>query len=124
MAKQDYPNSAVAFVNDRDRKSERDPHLKGSGSLDCPHCGQRIEFWLSVWSKVGAKAGTFLSLSLRPKNEAGASSPPSAQGAGDDAERNVARTLEAWTQRGVFKTTTTPPQDLDETFPPRNDRNR
>jgi hypothetical protein len=69
MATRDFPNSAVLFVNDR-RKNERDADLKGSGTLDCPHCGRRVELWLSAWRKTGGRAGKFLSLSFRPKDEA------------------------------------------------------
>ena len=62
----DYPNSGVLFANDR-KTGERSADLKGSGTLDCPHCGQRVELWLNAWRKVGQRAGSYLSLSLRPK---------------------------------------------------------
>jgi hypothetical protein len=76
MADRDYPNSAIAFVNDRDRKSDRDPHLKGNGSIECPFCNERVEFWLSVWRKTGARAGEFLSLSLRAKTGGAVNTAP------------------------------------------------
>jgi hypothetical protein len=70
----DYSNRGVLFVNDR-RSGERDPDLKGNGSLNCPNCGQRVEFWVNAWNKIGAKAGKFLSLSFRAKTGAAAGSP-------------------------------------------------
>ena len=70
MANRDYPNSGILFNNDRDRRTDRDPDLKGKADVDCPLCGQRIDFWLSAWRKVGQRAGEFLSLSFRAKTGA------------------------------------------------------
>jgi hypothetical protein len=76
VTSQNYSNNAIAFVNDRDRKTDRDPHLKGNGSIDCPNCGRHVEFWLSIWRKTGQRAGEFLSLSFRCKETAAATTTP------------------------------------------------
>lgn len=67
----DYPDSGILFSNDH-KNSERDPDHRGSGNLDCPKCGHRIELWLSAWRRQGRKAGEFISVSFRPKDHAAA----------------------------------------------------
>jgi hypothetical protein len=115
MATKDYPNSAVLFVNDRRKNGDRDPDLKGSGTLDCPHCKRRVELWVSAWRKTGGRAGKFLSLSFRPKGEAppahsdcdfdldvlGPGANPTTPPERDDdaASRNVNAQLAAWANR-------------------------
>jgi hypothetical protein len=60
MAK-DYPNSGILFVNDR-KKESKHPDYQGELDVD------GVKYWLSGWKKQGAK-GTFLSLSVKPKED-------------------------------------------------------
>jgi uncharacterized protein (DUF736 family) len=59
MADYDNTNRGVLFINDR-KQSDKHPDYKGSINVG----GQ--EFWLSAWTKTGAK-GEFISLSIEPK---------------------------------------------------------
>lgn len=70
----DYPNSGTLWRNDR-KVEERDRDHKGDGRLDCPHCGARIELWLSAWNKTARTGAQFLSLSFRPKDPSAAPLP-------------------------------------------------
>jgi hypothetical protein len=66
-SERDYPNSGILFKEDRPQgNSPRD--YKGTGDIDCPHCGGRFQFWISSWIKQGKK-GKFMSLSFKAKDE-------------------------------------------------------
>lgn len=66
----DNTNSGVLF-NNREAKgdNERAPDYKGSINVN----GE--EFWLSAWIKEGQK-GKFMSLSIKPKEQAPAKQAP------------------------------------------------
>jgi hypothetical protein len=79
----DYPNTALLFVNDRKRSGDTRDY-QGSGELTCPHCGEAFGVWLSGWRKQG-KHGPFLSLSFKAKDTAPARKPqPAASPEPDD----------------------------------------
>jgi hypothetical protein len=63
----DYPNSGILFRDDK-KQSDRDRDYKGTGDIDCPHCGGRLQFWISGWIKQGRK-GKFISFSFKAKEE-------------------------------------------------------
>ncbi len=58
-------NTFTLFLNDKKEKDSQ-PDYKGSGLID------NTEVWVAGWKKKGKK-GTFLSCSIQPKDEAGAS---------------------------------------------------
>lgn len=58
----DNTNRGVLFKNDR---KEQDNHPDYKGSINVGG----VEFWLSAWIKEGQK-GKFMSLSIKPKEEA------------------------------------------------------
>lgn len=70
MADFDNTNRGVLFTNDR-KQGEKHPDYKGSINV-----GGK-EFWLSAWSKSGAK-GPFLSLSIEAKDAQSGESKPAA----------------------------------------------
>ena len=80
----DYPNSGILFRSDHKRPGDaRDRDYRGDGRIDCPHCGETIEIWLSGWVKQG-KRGPFLALSLKPKDAPPQDRPAAPEPAPDD----------------------------------------
>ena len=79
MPEYDNTNSGVLFVNDK-RETEKHPNMKGTINIE------GVEYWLSAWTKHGAKAGKFLSLSVTPKEQ---KAEPKRYGGGQD--RNAPR---------------------------------
>jgi uncharacterized protein (DUF736 family) len=68
MAEFDPTNRGSVFINDKKEK-EKDPDYRGSLNVN----GQ--DFWVSGWKKVGKSGQTFLSLSVREKEERQSSQP-------------------------------------------------
>ena len=60
----DNNNRGVLF-SERDKKT-KDDDLDYSGSIDI----DGAEYWLSAWIKTSKKGNKFLSLSVKPKDEA------------------------------------------------------
>lgn len=79
MPEYDNTNRGVLFKNDR---KESDKHSDYRGSINVG--GQ--EFWLDAWIKKGQK-GTFMSLSVKPKNAAPAKQAQRAKPAAADDDR-------------------------------------
>jgi len=71
--KKSYPNSALVFTN-RDKEGEKDPDIKGSGEINCPHCQRGFALWVNGWRNEGAK-GKYLRLTLRAKDDRPARDP-------------------------------------------------
>lgn len=68
MTKQyDDTNRGALFKNDR---KELDNHPDYKGSINC----DGVDYWLSAWIKEGQK-GKFMSLSIKPKDEAPKAAP-------------------------------------------------
>lgn len=71
MAQQyDNKNRGVLFKNDR-KEQDNHPDYKGQINID------GVEYWLSSWIKRSDK-GTFMSLSVKPKDDAPAKPKPKA----------------------------------------------
>lgn len=64
----DRGNYALVFQNTR-REKENDPQYTGNGEIACPYCGNVAKYWVSGWKKISQKAGDFLSLTFRQKEE-------------------------------------------------------
>lgn len=67
MTQYDNTNRGVLFKNDK-REQDNHPHYRGSINVN----GE--EFWLSAWLKESEK-GKFMSLSVKPKEDAPAAKP-------------------------------------------------
>ena len=80
VADNDYPNSGILFVNDRQRGGTKDPDRTGNGEIECPHCRKRISFFVNAWLKVGRSGAKFLSLSFKPKDPGASRTAASADG--------------------------------------------
>ena len=78
-----YVNNGILFCNDR-KSGERDRDHKGEGNIDCPHCGTRIELWLSGWIKTARNGAKFLTLAFKPKD-----APQQAQRYDNDADADI-----------------------------------
>jgi hypothetical protein len=74
MAKETYeskPNRGVLFRNkDKDPAKENDRDYQGSVNVE------GVDYWISGWIKESDKAGKYMTLSLKPKNEAAAEKKP------------------------------------------------
>ncbi len=52
-----FPNTARPELSD----------MNGQITIQCAHCDQVTDFWMSGWRKVTKAGGKYLSLALRPK---------------------------------------------------------
>jgi hypothetical protein len=70
MAKQQYDNSnAGALFKNSEKENHNHPDYRGSLNVG------GAEFWISAWLKTSKKGLKFLSLAVKPKNEAAESKP-------------------------------------------------
>lgn len=74
----DDSNTGSLFDNDR-KESERHPDYTGSVIVVCPHCGQRSEWWASVWNKIAKSGREWKSLALKYKDAQQNSEQPKRQ---------------------------------------------
>ena len=79
----DYDNTNTgALFNNKDKNEEHPSwaDYEGSAETQCAHCGKNSTFWLSARikkAKKGKREGeTFLSLSLKPKQQKETPSAP------------------------------------------------
>jgi hypothetical protein len=78
--KWDNVNKGAMFKNDR-KVTAQHPDRRGQAIVVCPHCKNRVEFWLAGWLMKGKASGkTFLSLAFTAKEE------PRAQVSDEDDE--------------------------------------
>ena len=65
MTTYDNTNRGALFKNDkRNHDDDSAPHYKGSVNID------GTEFWLSAWIKTSKAGDKYMSLSVRPKDDA------------------------------------------------------
>lgn len=69
----DNTNSGALFRNDNKQQPNHPDH-RGQQTVQCPHCGEKSDFWLSAWIKTaGPQAknpgSKFFSLALTPKDD-------------------------------------------------------
>ena len=48
----DNLNRGSLFKNENRTEENNQPHAKGSLEVDCPHCKEVSQFWMSAWTKV------------------------------------------------------------------------
>jgi hypothetical protein len=68
MAFENRPNSGVLFQNKNKGNNEKAPNLKGNALLELED-GSTVELDLAAWTKQSDKAGKWLSLSVKLKQE-------------------------------------------------------
>ena len=61
-----YQNTGSLSKNKR-KEQEKHPDMRGPATINCPHCGETSEFWVSGWFKIGRDAARFISMGFRPK---------------------------------------------------------
>jgi len=74
MPEFDDTNRGVLFKNrDKDAEHPNWEDYGGNLNIECPHCGQKSDHWLSAWIKVAKKGKlkgkSFMSLSAKPKKD-------------------------------------------------------
>jgi hypothetical protein len=70
-AYENKPNRGVLFRNkDKDPAKENDRDYQGSVNVE------GVDYWISGWIKESDKAGKYMTLSLKPKNEAATAKKP------------------------------------------------
>ena len=77
MEEKIWPNSGRIFKNEK-REKETHANGRGEGEVTCPHCQNRVLFFIDSWIKQGAK-GVWSSLAFKVKDkQPGASAPQGA----------------------------------------------
>jgi hypothetical protein len=76
-----YPNSGALFKN-KQKKSDKSPDYYGSLDVN------GVDYDLSAWLKANDK-GTFMSLSIRPKQERQPQSSPPAQNKAPEQDQDI-----------------------------------
>jgi hypothetical protein len=69
MSRREYDNRNTGTFGRNERK-EKDTHPDVSGSLtiECPHCAEQFDMWLSAWKKERRSDGApFYSVALKDK---------------------------------------------------------
>jgi len=86
MAYEQRDNSGSFFINDRKEKDNH-PDFKGSIQVD------GTDYWLSIWSKSGAK-GEFWSVSVTPKDakQGNSQARPITQGTSSLSKKSAPKT--------------------------------
>lgn len=70
MEYQQKPNSGSIFNNTR-KQSDNHPDRTGNGLICCPACQHTYDVWLNGWLRTTKTGEHYLSLSIRPKTQAG-----------------------------------------------------
>jgi len=73
------PNSGALFQNKNKGNNEKAPNLKGNALLELED-GSTVELDLAAWTKQSDKAGKWLSLSVKLKQDSDSSQPQSSGG--------------------------------------------
>lgn len=72
-----------AMFKAREKRSERSPDRTGEVTVQCPHCNEISEFWMSGWLKKAKTSGQqFLSIAVNAKEPP--ETPHSDDGFADD----------------------------------------
>lgn len=66
VKKMAYENTGSLSKNKR-KEQPKHPDMRGPATITCPCCGEKSEFWVSGWFKIGRDAAQFISLGFRPK---------------------------------------------------------
>lgn len=68
MSFEHKPNRGSIFRNER-RETDTQPTHKGDGKIQCPHCNEQFEVWISAWvNDLKNKAGKYFSLAFDRKD--------------------------------------------------------
>ena len=82
MSDYDNTNSGALFKNDK-KETEKHPDYKGSVNVG------GTEYWLSAWIKTSKQGAKFMSLSVKPKDEAPQRQAPKQASGFDDMPDDV-----------------------------------
>lgn len=62
----------------REKRDERDRDFRGDTLIECPHCKEKSEYWLSGWKRVAGRSDKAPALSgtVTAKDDSGTRTPP------------------------------------------------
>lgn len=69
----EYDNTNRGTFGRNERKqSDKHPDVTGQATIECPHCQELFDVWLSAWKKERRSDGNpFYSLAIKPKEDRG-----------------------------------------------------
>lgn len=75
MAYELKPNTFSLFRN-KEKTSDTHPAAKGSGRVQCPHCGQVADYFFDAWTNLTKDGDKYQAGKLKPRNAVPVAAPP------------------------------------------------
>jgi hypothetical protein len=85
MAYELKPNTFSLFRN-KEKTADTHPAAKGSGRVQCPHCGQTADYFFDAWTNLTKDGDKYQSGKLKPRNAVPVAAPAAPVGQGGDID--------------------------------------